>query len=289
MTKPLYTHAQLRILNAVLEEGSYTAAAKYLDMSQSAISQAIRKLETNLHIQLFILKGKHLVPTDFCIELGMITSRMQELEYSLNTVLQRGIDLDTGVLKIGLCNAMPGMKLIKNFNLSFPNVALEIYFGNYAETFDRVLEKEVDIGILANVPDDTRLKMQPCATQKLVMLASASHPIAKKRSINLNELSQYTIIFRTSGSATQKIIDNVLAEHDIIITPSITLNTQQSVYDAVYQGLGIGFAWSESASRHEGFVKIPIAELDVTYTEVVFALHNNSNRIAEAFFGCIHH
>lgn len=283
MSKKLYTYTQLKILNTVLDEGSHTAAAKSLNLSQPAVSQAISKLEANLNLQLFHQRGRHVVPTSFCLKLGAITHQMLTMEANLNTLLQRGLSLETGVLKVGLCNAMPGMKLLKSFNIIFPKILIEVYFGNYQETFSRVIENHVDIGILANVPNDERLITKKCACQRLVALCSANHKLATKQSIDLQELTTEKIIFRTKGSTTQKIVDEALRKSGVTITPSYMLNTQQSVYDAVYHNLGIGFAWSESTVRQEGCIKIPIEEINTVYSEIVFGLKNNSNKVVTAF------
>lgn len=287
MSKRLYTHAQLRILNTVLEEGSYTAAAKSLGMSQSAISQSISKLESNINLPLFVLRGRDLVPTDFCIELGGITSRIHDLEDNLNALLQRSVNLDQGSLTIALCNVMPGLKLANNFNQLFPNITLELRFGNYRESIDRVVNREAEIGILANPRLDNKFSSAVCCKQRLVAVVSSNHPLAVQDKVNLHELDNYKLVFRTAGSITQRILDDALKKANLLLRPTYVLSNQQSVYDVVYHSYAVGFVWSESAARRDGLCTVPIVELDECYDEVVFSLISNRSRVVEAFFDCI--
>ena len=282
MTKKPYTYNQLNILNSVLEEGNYTQAAKRLGVSQSAISQALSTLENNLGFKLFMQSGRHLVPTDYCLELGSLTSKIRAVEDDLEQLIQRRKFFETAILKVGLCNPLPGTEIIRQFSNLYPKLQTEIYFGNFHETFSRVVDGQVDVGILANVSKDDRLQFKKCATQRLVALCSPNHHFASRESISLTELASETVIFRTHGSTTQKLINEALAKINLEITPTYIANTQESVYDAVYQNLGVGFAWSESAIRKGGFVKVPIVELPSDYDEVVFSLKNVNNLVVTA-------
>lgn len=202
MTKKPYTYNQLNILNSVLEEGNYTQAAKRLGVSQSAISQALSTLENNLGFKLFMQRGRHLVPTDYCLELGSLTSKIRAVEDDLEQLIQRSKIFEAAILKVALCSPLPGTEIIRQFSKRYPKLQTEIYFGNFHETFSRVVNGQVDVGILANVPKDDRLQFKKCATQRLVALCSPSHIFASRESIILTELAPETVIFRTHGSTT---------------------------------------------------------------------------------------
>lgn len=287
MMKKPYTYNQLNILNSVLEEGNYTQAAKRLGVSQSAISQALSTLENNLGFKLFMQRGRHLVPTDYCLELGSLTSKMRAVENELEQLIQRRKVFEAAILKVGLCSPLPGTETIRQFSKHYPKLQTEIYFGNFYETFSRVVNGQVDVGILANVPKDDRLQFKKCATQRLVALCSPNHPFASRESISLTELASETVIFRTHGSTTQKLINEALEKINLEIAPTYIVNTQESVYDAVCQNLGVGFAWSKSAIRKGGFVKVPIAELPSDYDEVVFSLKNVNNLVVTALMNSL--
>lgn len=287
MTKKPYTYNQLNILNTVLEEGSYSNAALTLGMSQSAVSQAMARLENSLNIKLFTQSGRHLIPTDYCLEIGDKTSKMLQIEQELNELIRTSKIFESSVLKVGLCNAMPGTEILRKFNELFPKLQIEVYFGNFEETYNRVVNQEVDVGILANVANDSRLKLKTCATQRLVALCSPQHPLASKSSISLKQLNGENIIFRTKGSATQKLVNEALAKINVSLTPAYKVNNQQSVLDTVRQNLGVGFAWSKSAISEEGLVKIPIEEFNRSYDEVIFCLKSSNNQVVATLMNSV--
>lgn len=287
MTKKPYTYKQLQILNTILEEGNYTSAATKLGMSQSAVSQAMGRLENNLNIKLFTQRGRHLIPTDYCLQIGDKTSKMLQIEDELNELIRTSEVFESSVLKVGLCNAMSGTEILRRFNELFPKLEIEVYFGNFQETFTRVIEEEVDVGILANVNPEGRLKLKKCATQRLVALCSPQHPLASRSSISLKELTNEKIIFRTQGSATQKLVDEALKKINLKLTPAYKVNNQQSVLDTVRQNLGVGFAWSKSAISNEGFVKIPIDEFNRSFEEVVFCLKSSNNKVVTTLMNTV--
>ena len=116
------TAARLRALNAVFDEGSYSAAARRLGMTQPAVSQAIRDLENAFGVHLFERRGRRLIPTECCIKLAPLTEEIRRLEDAILRLLEREQQQETGVLRVGLGNLMPGMSLIGAFQQRYPNI-----------------------------------------------------------------------------------------------------------------------------------------------------------------------
>ena len=281
------THARLKAVNAVMEEGSYSAAARSLGMTQPAVSQAIRKLEQSFQVNLFESKGRMLVPTDFCLELTQITAQIEKLENDALLLLDRGNRLETGRLRIGLGNTMPGMEVIGRFKKRYPTVKVDINFGNYNTIVDNVLERTVDLGILPNVPNDGRFHRQVCLQQKVVAIVPPLHALANKRFVSLRELGQYPLIFRSKGSSTQKVVDRGFQAVNLGIEPQMILESRDGVCEAVANGLGIGFIWSHGTSRSNGIIKLEISELDQRYDEVVFRRSDYQSKLVDAFFSAV--
>lgn len=278
---------QLRALNTVIEEGSYSAAARRLGMTQPAISQAIRKLQESFDVKLFEQRGRHLVPTDLGLELSLVTAQMQKLEKEALLLLQRGKALEKGTLRVGLGNSMPGMALIGEFKRSFPKIQVDVQLGNYSNIIDNVMERNVDVGILPNVPDDGRFFRHVCLKQQVVAIAPPSHPLIHQDEVSLVELSRYPLIFRSQGSSTQRVVDQGLRIANLGVVPELILETRDGVCEAVANGLGVGFMWSHGTSRENGIIKIPVNELRKSYEEVVFRRGDAKSKIINAFFNSI--
>ena len=257
-TKASLTSARIRALNAVYDEGSYSSAARRLGMSQPAVSQAVQDLEKAFSVQLFERRGRRLVPTDFCIELAPLMEEMRRLEDTALLLLQRGERLETGILRVGIGNLMPGMALIGAFQQRFPNIQVQVHYAVFSDIIDAVLERRVDVGILPNLPKDGRFHSQVCLSQDVVALVPLGHPLAASKQINVAELMGERLIFQKKGSVTQKMVDAAFKKAELTPRASLVLETGGEVYEAVSNGLGVGFMWRHGTSRKDGARRIQI-------------------------------
>ena len=141
----------LRIFITAAELESLTEAAKKLYVSQPAISQAIRKLEEELNVKLFIRnKRSSLKLTDAGRDILSLAYKMADLE---NKLYQRAYEenhLMGGMIRIA---SVPlGVSLILShvlpiFKKQFPEVQVELLEGTPFEVKNMVLNFQADIGI----------------------------------------------------------------------------------------------------------------------------------------------
>lgn len=286
----MFSHAQLRTVNAVVEEGGFSAAARKLGVSQSAVSQTIRKLEDRAQVELFQRMGRHLIPTDLCLQLATITDKLHTLEEEVNGLLsQHQHTALNGTLRIGLGNTMPGIKLIGQFKKHHSHIKVEVQLGNYATISQRVEEREVDVGILPNFPlGDGRFIGKTCLTQSVVAIVPETHYLAQRSSLSLQELSLLPLIFRSRGSFTQKMLEKGFANSNITLPKAeLTLESREGVCEAVVNGLGIGFVLDQSTTRSNGMVQIPVDEMSKKYKEVVFRRSDTRTNLVDAFLNSV--
>ncbi|MFC3227947.1 LysR substrate-binding domain-containing protein [Marinibaculum pumilum] len=277
------TSARLRAFGAVAEEGSYSAAARRLRLSQPAVSKAVQELETAFGVTLFERRGRSMVPTDLALELGPVAAEMERVEAEALRILRRRAMADSGTLRIGLGNSMPGIALIGAFQRRMPKVHVQVEFGNSAAIIDAVLENRVDVGMLPNVPDDRRFLRKTCLVQKVVAVIPNGHRLAGAASVALAELASERLIFRTPGSSTQRVVDRAFRQAGLEVRPAMLLETRDGVCEAVANGLGIGFIWRYGTSRSDGFSRVPVAEINDNYEEVLFHRTDSENRLAALF------
>lgn len=278
------TTSRVRALNAVLDEGSYSAAGRKLGLSQPAISQAVQDLERAYGVSLFQKRGRQLVPTDLCLELADITAGIQRLEDDASHILNRGEKIEAGLLRIGLGSLMPGMSIIGAFQKRFPKIQVEVDYAMHAEIIDAVLDQRVDIGVLPNVPKDGRFASQTYLTQDVVALVPLGHRIASIPSVSIKELENEKLIFQKKGSATQRVVDAAFRKADINIRPVLFLETGSEVFEAVANGLGVGFMWRYGTTRQDGARRVSINEINATHEEVIFRRSDTKNTLVDLFF-----
>ncbi len=277
----------LEALRAVAESGSYAAAARQMGLTQPGVSQQVRKLEEDYGCVLFIREQGQLQSTPLCDRLCDAAERVLSEHRSVEHMLRRHGALAQGELSVGLGNAMPGMSVIAAFNKSYPGVALRVTTGSYDKIMRAVINHQVDVGILPEVPRDARFRRKSLLTNHVVAIVPLSHPLAAWTTVTCSDLLEHRLIFRSAGSSTQKVVDRYFRRHDITPQPFLTLDTREGVYEAVVNDMGLGFVWRTGTGRNEDVTQLTLQDGDTASEEVVFAPRDREMETLTALFGMI--
>jgi DNA-binding transcriptional LysR family regulator len=278
------TSSRVRAVNAVFEAGSFSEAARRLNISQPAVTQQVRSLESEFGVTLFERRGSSLVPTALCREFVGVTAQMNGIEARALAVLRQNDAFKGGELRIGLGNSMPGMALIAAFRRLYANVQISVEMGNWASIIDAVVSQRVDLGILPDVPNDGSFHREVCLRQGVVAIAHPSHPLARSKKVSCAELAKQRLIFRTKQSSTQRVVDRAFRATGIKPKPEIVLDTRDGVFEAVANELGVGFTWEYGSSRTDKIVRIHVPEMAARVPEHIFCLTSKRYKLVELFF-----
>lgn len=279
----LLTSARVRAFNAVLETGSFSAAAKKLGLSQPAITQSVRDIEREANITLFERRGRAIAPTALCAELYRLTAESERCETEALKLLKQHANLEIGTFQIGLGNSMPGMALIREFRRRFPGVQVQVELGSWANIIAAVVEQRFDVGVLPNVPDDGRFLRRICVKQDVVAIVAEDAPLAQLTQTSCSELVRHPLIFRTATSSTQRVVDRGFRSSGLAPRPTMVLDTRDGVHEAVANGLGIGFMWEFGSSRKDGIRKLRVVDFEQSHPEHVFHLTGRASPLVRAF------
>ena len=278
------TLPRMRALNAVANTGSFAAAARQLGQSQPSVAQHVRDLESALNVRLFQRLDGQLVPTPLGAELCAVASRFEEAETSAREIVARRHALVDGRIAIGLGNAMPGMDVIALFHRRFPGVSFSVRSGSFEDITRAVVARDVDIGVLPNLPEDARFQRETLIRHKVVAIVTPDSPLAGAGRVGCRDLIRHKLIFRSRGSSTQRVIDRAFRQAGLDPSPLLVLDTRDAVYEAVASGLGVGFMWEHGTKRQDGIVRVPLAEAEGEHDEVVFAHRDDTSLLCRAFF-----
>ena len=277
--------ARLDAVRAVAEAGSYAAAARALGVTQPNISTQVRALETDFGVKLFRRDSGRLIPTPLCLQLCDSAERMASARSEAERLLLSRSSFTEGRITIGLGNAMPGMAVVAAFHRAHPGVTLKVETGSHQKIARAVLSHECDVGILPDIPADPRFRREPLAPSEVIAIAPPDHPLTAHGTVTAARLSAEPLIFRASGSSTQRVVDRMFARAGLTPQPFLTLDARDGLYEAVVNGLGIGFLWRGSTSRSDRVTGLPIAEMKgLGSSETVFSLQDSTGKVVEAFF-----
>ncbi len=238
---------QLEVFLAVAETGSFSKAAETTFITQSTVSQHISSLEAEFDLKLLDRTGKGVFPTAggkiLLEQARQIVSRAREV----SSVMKRFKGLEDAILKMGASN-IPGNYLVpvvlSNFIGRYPGVALAILQGDSRETLDRLKNEEIELGIIGSLFDEEDIDFKPLGRDEIVLVVKGSHPWARRKRINLDELLSEKYIIREAGSGTEKTVREALVKAGIepsLMKVQASLGSNEALKQALLNGIGAAF------------------------------------------------
>ena len=253
-----FTLQQLRILKAVATEKNFTKAAAILYVSQPSLSKQIKILEKNLDTLLINRERNKISLT----ENGKVFLQYSERILALCEESCRAlIDLrngDRGNLTVGASQTigtylMP--RILALFAQNYPQIDLKVQVNSTRTIAKNIIKREIDIAVVGGeVADDLKknLTIQPFLYDELSLIISKSHPFAKKKKINKEDLYCLDFITLNSNSTIKKFIDNILIQNQIEtkqLKTILQLNSIEGIKTAVSLGLGAAFVSSSAIEK----------------------------------------
>lgn len=275
---------QLRSFNAVAEFGSFTEAAKRLNVSQSTVTLQVRELEARYKVELFHRQGRSTTLTDFGSDLFSITKRLILAQNEAEAFLQASKVLETGKLRLAAVGPFHAAEIASAFKLRYPGVEVAMTFGNSQRTLDAVTELESDVAILAEVDMQPGVAMDPYSRHKVVVFVHEGHRFFDRKSVGIEELAGERFILREEGSTTRRALEKALTRHGVEVDRVMEIGSREGVWKAVKLGLGIGVVADFEFVPAPDLRAIPFADAEVTTNYFIAYLDERRNApIVKAF------
>jgi DNA-binding transcriptional LysR family regulator len=266
-----FTLHQLRILKAIATEKSFTKAAETLYLSQPSLSKQIKTLEKNLDTSLINREINKISLTENGKVLLQYSERILALcEESCRSLTdlkngQRG-NLTVGASQTIGTYLMP--RVLALFTQNYPQIDLKVQVNSTRTIANSVVNREVDIAVVGGeISDDLKktLSIEDFVYDELSLIISKSHPFAKKRKINKEDLYCLDFITLNSDSTIKKFIDNILIQNQIEtqqLRTILQLNSIEGIKTAVSLGLGAAFVSSSAIEKEIKLKTISIIDID---------------------------
>lgn len=212
------TIRHLRVFIEVADSGKISKAASKLYLSQPTVSQIIHELEDHYQILLFERINQKLYITEhgrYLLERAKhVVAQFDELEKSMLD-LSRAPSFRIGAtLTISAC-LLPD--ILTRLTQQIPDTQIFSYSGNTSSVEERLLNSELDVGLIEGQVKSNKLISMPLISDYLVLICNHSHPLAGKKRVTLSDLTQYAFALRESGSGTRTLMESYLSGHNIKI------------------------------------------------------------------------
>jgi DNA-binding transcriptional LysR family regulator len=238
-----FTLVQLRAFAAAAAEGSFTAAAASLGMTQPAASELVRRLEDAYGLPLFVRAGRRLRTTAAGDELLVWAQRILLSSDGADQSLRALRGLESGTANFGvLRNASYYFlsDLAERFHREHPGVQIRLVGQNSVEVAGAVRSGELEAGFAVLPVDTTGLEVTPLLEDE-VLFASAD-PARLRAPMTFAGLTEAPLVLYDAhygwNDPTRRQLAALAAADGVRLAASIEVENVEAALDLVARGLG---------------------------------------------------
>ncbi len=243
---------QLRAFVAVYRLGRLAAAAQRLSVTQSAVSVAIRQIETVLDVRLFDRTTRTLEPTSAAHEAIILAERiLQDIEL-LGTGIRELGERRRGRVHLAVTPAVAAALLpatVRNFVERYPSIRLVIDDCAPDQFLSRIVSERVEFGVGSPEPGSAEVELQALLKDRLCLVCSSDHPLAKRSQVRWRDLQGLPLIAVRPGYGVRRLIDSVATKAGVTLTIAQEVGFISSAHWMTASGLGVSI-WPAALLRH---------------------------------------
>jgi DNA-binding transcriptional LysR family regulator len=248
---------------SIAERGSFQRAAAHLNLSQTAISHRMRKLEEDLGLKLFARTTREVTLTRAGIDfLPKARRALAELEQSFDDLKQQGAKrrerLDIACLPVFAVNYLP--PILRAFHAMHPHVQVRIFETPSAAIAELVQSGEVEFGLSGLQTNRWDLEVETLSASDFALACPSRHALAKKRAVAWSELRGLPLIRVSAKTAIRPMIDDTLGAARLSVTWAYEVQHVETAVNLVEVGLGFAVVPMIDVELHHGrsVVAVPL-------------------------------
>lgn len=234
-----------RVFYTVAKCGSLTKAAQELYISQPAVSQAIKQLESQLGVSLFnrTHKGMDLSASGGKLIFKQVEEALGLLEQAENALLELKTTA-SGTIRIGATDSIFAHLLadkIAEYNARYPAVKIELLSSTSLYILDRLHEGQCDVAFL-NLPlEDDEVRLCGTVTNLSdIFVAGRKYENLKGKPIELKELQDLPLLLIEKNTVFRRELDKYASSFGLHMSPDIEVANWDFMKKLVIKGMGVG-------------------------------------------------
>lgn len=270
----------LRIFTNVAKLGSITEAAKFLHISQPAVTVQIRKLEREIGVKLIEGKGRGIQLTfegEFLYEQGLRLFHLEEqIDEKFKNFLEKKENIKIASSYISTNYILP--PIIAGYKTENPNIDMYVSLGNVQSVERLVLDYKVDFGFVvqSNIGHED-LNFEKIMDIPFWFVVHPTHPLANKI-VSIFELSEHDFIYRERGSSTLDLMEAIFYTHNCPL-PRFGLQIEGVLESIKVVEAGYGMAIAPACSVKQKLLQGSIARVFVDQVEISQSLFSCTRKV----------
>lgn len=238
-----------RIFYIVAKEGSISASANVLFISQPAITFQIKKLEEQLGVSLFTRTKHGMILTDEGkVLFEYVRNGIENISNGENA-LSNLKNLDSGTIRIGVSTTICRyilMPYLEKFHEKYPNIDIQINNNISNNLIKELRNGNLDILMLFSPSTENKdLIITKVKEVQDIFVGNKKYYDLMDKSNNLNNLKSYPLIFPNSSSNSRTYLNKYLKDNNVDLKPKLEVVSYNLIVDLIKAGFGIGYATKE--------------------------------------------
>lgn len=243
-----------KVFYHVAKAGSVTGAARELAVSQPAVSQAIRQLESQLGADLFYRAAKGVRLTrEGQLLFSYVEKGYEQMELGLEKLL-RLQNMEGGEIRIGASDMTLQYFLLpylERFHEKYPDIKMVVTNAPTPETLAFLEEGKIDFGVVSTPFDRQKgLEIVPVREIEDVFVGGRRFIAYKNRTLDLQELESLPMICLEKNTSTRSYMDAYLLQNGVQIQPEFELATSDMIVQFALRSLGVGCVVRDFAAEY---------------------------------------
>ena len=232
----------LKVFCDLVESRSFSRAATRNFLTQSAVSQQIKNLESRFETQLLRRDGKTVTTTPAGrILYERSRTILENFEHMQLEMKSTGQDM-AGSVRVAAIYSVGLYEMsvvVKTFLKIYPKVNLDVEYTKGARVYEYCLQGAVDMGIVTYPESRQGLQIMPLPADKLVLICAPDHLFARRHQIDIRKLNGQNYIAFEKGMASQRALDRIFREHDIQVRVIMEFDNIETIKRSVEIGAGV--------------------------------------------------
>jgi LysR family transcriptional regulator, transcriptional activator of the cysJI operon len=237
---------RLRVFRSVARHLNFRIAAEELLLTQSAVTQQIKALESELDVPLFVRGGGRVSLTPAGTSLLPFAERLAVLAAEAREAVAAASGDHAGSLALGASQTIGQYllpKLIAGFLQENPKIQISVLGGNTQTILEALVEHRVQLCLIEGPAMRRDVQVEPFMEDHMVCVVPSGHEWAEEE-VDVQQLAQVSLVTRELGSGSRRIVEQALEQAGVEVKKlrlAMTFDSTEGLLSAVEAGLGIAF------------------------------------------------